>query len=330
VSEAIAYQAVIDPTKLIEIGQGAEGRVFEFLDNPGTVYKEYFTNSQNPPSLAALQRLVDLPSKWDDADREWINTRTTWPQTAVTDSGRLRGYLMNRIPAEFLYRYGLVNRPKQVICDWNFLSMRNRYQHNTRLVSEIPRPSIPQITELIIDLSKTLEVLHRREVVAGDISGRNIIWTDSLNWRTMLIDCDGFRVRGSTAANSSKQTPDWEDPQVAQLRTTRQSDIYKLGLASYRALWAATTDLPPRELSSSRIPDGAPSQIHSLICRSVAPAGRPSAEDWVQELAAVPPPAPAPAPHQSAPSRQVTLRSRQTRSRPVVVMKKHESKEPSE
>jgi serine/threonine protein kinase len=325
---AITHQSAIDITKLNEIGQGAEGRVFEFIDDPTTVYKEYFLSSQSPPNLRALQDLADLPAKWERADQAWINTRTAWPQSSVVDHGRLRGYLMKRIPDTFSFTHGLAKRPKQVLCDWNYLSMRNRYSNNTKLVSEIPQPSIPQVVELIVDLSKTLEILHRHDVVVGDISGRNIIWTNDPTWRIMLIDCDGFRVRGSTGVNFAKQTPDWEDPEVTQLRTTRQSDIYKLGLAAYRSVWAATTDRPPRGLHSARVPQGAPNQIHSLISRSISPTGRPSASDWVHELTATPP-SPG-TPYSPSPNRQAERKPQQSRNRPVIPMTKGDSKDPGD
>lgn len=315
---AITYQSAIDITKLNEIGQGAEGRVFEFVDDPSTVYKEYFLSSQHPPNLTALQHLADLPAKWERADREWISDRTAWPRAAVVDHGRLRGYLMKRIPDTYFFTHGLAKLPKQVLCDWNYLSMRNRYVDNMKLVSDIPRPSIPQIVELVFDLSQTLEILHRHDVVVGDISGRNIIWTNDPRWRAMLIDCDGFRVRGSSAVNFAKQTPDWEDPEVKQLRTTRQSDIYKLGLAAYRALWAATTDLPPEGIDAAQVPDGAPGQIHSLIGRSMSPTNRPSAGEWVKELSSCPTPStqqPSP-----APATRTASQSHRTRIRPVIAM----------
>ena len=315
----ITYQSVIDITRLNEIGQGAEGRVFEFVDDPGTVYKEYFLSSQSPPNLTALKHLSDLPAKWDRADREWISARTAWPEAAVVDHGQLRGYLMERVPNTFSFKHGLTKRPRQVLCDWNYLSMRNRYQNNKKLVSEIPRPSIPQVAELVLDLSITFEILHRRDVVLGDISGRNILWTNNPKWRIMLIDCDGFRVRGSTAINFAKQTPDWEDPEVVQSQTTHQSDIYKLGLAAYRALWAATTDRPPKRIGAIQVPDGAPGQIHSLISRSMLPTDRPSAEDWVKELITTPLPATtAPSP---SPSKQASRQPIKARSRPVIAMR---------
>ena len=220
-----------------------------------------------------------------DQERVYIESRTVWPRVAVTDRGRLRGYLMSRVPAQFFRLYGLRNRPRNVLCDWNYLSMRDRYENNPRLVSEIPKPNAAQISALIADLARTVQELHRHDVIVGDMSGQNLIWTDQPSLHVMLIDCDSFRVRGSTGVNYPKETPDWEDPVVQQGRTNQQSDIYKLGVAAYRAVWAATTRLPPSDLANRPPPAGVPASLPSLIDRSTGTGERPSATEWVQRLA---------------------------------------------
>ncbi len=281
----IEYATDIDRAALVEIGQGAEGRVFEFANDPSTVYKEFHLSSQNPPNTLALNHLINLRSAWTEEERSWIEERTVWPRTAVLDGGRLRGYLMKRIPEAYFRQHGVRVRPRKVICDWNFLSMRGRYATNANLVSTVPHPTTEQVSKLIVDLARTIEILHRHEVIVGDISGRNLIWTDRPSWQVILIDCDGFRIRGSGAVNYGKQTPDWEDPALGQNHTNQQSDIYKLGIAAFRAVWAATTDRPPAHLGDAPTPEGAPLRLNSLIHRSTSSASRPSAAEWVEELA---------------------------------------------
>jgi len=283
-----SYESTIDPAVLLELGQGAEGRVFGLANDPLMAYKEYFTVSHSPPNLEAMRRLVDLPSRWEESARRWIFNRTAWPRTAITDGERLRGYLMGRIPNEFFFTHGLVHRPRSVLCDWNYLSMRDRFRHNDRLVSDIPSPTSAEVSRLLLDLARTLAVLHRHNVIAGDLSGRNILWTNSPDWRILLIDCDGFRLRGTAAVNFSKETPDWEDPEVAGSHTSERSDVYKLGLAAYRALWAATTNLPPPGLDTRAVPAGSHPALHSLISRSTSRSDRPSADEWVATLSDFP------------------------------------------
>ena len=221
---------------------------------------------------------------------------------------------MRRVPAEFFRQHGIRNRPKTVLCDWNYLSMRDRYQNNPRLTSDIPRPNTAQILELIVDLAKFIEVLHSHNVIVGDMSGQNMIWTDQPSWHVMLIDCDSFRVRGSMGVNYPKETPDWQDPAVQNSRTNQQSDIYKLGIAAYRAVWAATVQQPPNDLGNRPPPQGVPAALPSLIARSTGARGRPSAAEWVQGLTGPSTSEPAPtAPSQTKPA---------TRKQPVVAAPK--------
>jgi len=285
VPATIEYTTGIDSNLLEQINQGGEGRIFEFVNDQATIYKEFFFSSRHPPNLRALQQLITVMESCSEKERMYIESRTVWPRVAVTDRGRLRGYLMKRVPAQFFRLYGLRNRPRNILCDWNYLSMRDRYENNPRLLSEIPKPNAAQISALIADLARTVQELHRHDVIVGDMSGQNLIWTDQPSLHVMLIDCDSFRVRGSAGVNYPKETPDWEDPVVQQGRTNQQSDIYKLGVAAYRAVWAATTHLPPRDLADRPPPVGVPAALPSLIARSTGTGDRPSAAEWVQGLA---------------------------------------------
>ena len=317
----IEYTTGIDSNLLEQINQGGEGRIFEFVNDQATIYKEFFFSSRHPPNLRALQQLITVMESCSEKERMYIESRTVWPRVAVTDRGRLRGYLMKRVPAQFFRLYGLRNRPRNILCDWNYLSMRDRYENNPRLLSEIPKPNAAQISALIADLARTVQELHRHDVIVGDMSGQNLIWTDQPSLHVMLIDCDSFRVRGSTGVNYPKETPDWEDPVVQQGRTNQQSDIYKLGVAAYRAVWAATTHLPPSDLADRQPPAGVPAALPSLIARSTGTGDRPSAAEWVQGLAEPSAAASAPAtPSQTTPlaGKQSTRASPQ---RPTIRMR---------
>jgi hypothetical protein len=153
------------------------------------------------------------------------------------------------------------------------------------------------------------------------MSGQNLIWTDQPSLHVMLIDCDSFRVRGSTGVNYPKETPDWEDPVVQQGQTNQQSDIYKLGVAAYRAVWAATTHLPPSDLADRPPPAGVPAALPSLIAQSTGTGDRPSAAEWVQGLAEPSAAAPASvAPSQVQPATRTESTS-PAPSRPTIQMR---------
>jgi hypothetical protein len=197
----------------------------------------------------------------------------------------MKGFLMPLIGQQYFKRYGIRANPKNVACEWNYLSMRSKYEGNKNIYSEVPRVTPFGAFSAVVDLCKTMEILHRHNIVIGDISGRNLLWTDAPTLRVMVIDCDSFHPEGKVGVSPPKQSPDWEDPALTTPLTTKESDLYKLALAAYRGIWAATTDRP---MAGNRpipdVPDGVPEVLRSLIERSIGASPRPSAKEWVDSL----------------------------------------------
>ena len=243
------YSDSINPSLLSELGQGAEGKVFEISNSQDLVYKEFFVVSSSPPNLVALERLVEVSMSMKSDEKKWLDERALTPKKAIVENRKLRGYLMKKIPKEFYCLHGVKARPRNTPCDWNFLSMRHTFSSNNNLVSDVPVLSTKNTLELLLDLSKTIEIFHRYDIILGDISGRNLLWSSVPKLKVLLIDCDGFRVRGSGSVNHPKQTPDWMDPTISNNMTNQSSDIYKLGLAAYRAIWCHPTNMPQKDIA---------------------------------------------------------------------------------
>jgi serine/threonine protein kinase len=218
---------------------------------------------------------------------------------------------MPRIPNEYWRTHGALHDPRKVVCEWNYLAYRKQWSSSSTIVSDVPVPADSDILKLLADLAKTMAVLHRHDIVLGDVSGRNLLWTDQPATTVFIIDCDAFRPQGHDAVNPPKESPDWGDPAVERSATTTASDVYKLGLAAYRALWSATAGRPPANLTPK---DGVPDTIIDLILRSMRLEGRPTADEWARELTMLASfsgrpvvrldrtPQPAPSPHAPAPS----------------------------
>lgn len=272
--------------QLQELGRGGEGVVYSAATLGDRVYKEFLSAAYTTPDQAALDRLIGLQSQWSPEERVWLTQRTVWPETMVLEQGRLKGFVMPSIEKRYFRRHGIRQNPKTVLCEWNYLSMRTKFQSNPNIVSEVPRVSPVDALALVHDLSKTMKLLHKYGVIVGDISGKNLLWTDSPNLQVMIIDCDSFRIAGSGGVASPKQSPDWDDPYLNGKPTSQESDVYKLALAAYRSVWAVGTDRPqPPNFTLAPKPDGVPDELASLITRSLAETGRPSAEEWESVLA---------------------------------------------
>jgi len=271
------------PSTFQELGKGGEGQVFAVASRPHSVYKQYLQTAATTPGQGALQALIDLKSTMSPSEQSWLNERAVWPETIVVDQGRMRGFLMRKIAPEYFRKQGVRLNPRNVLCEWNLLAMRDRYLRNPNIVSTVPNIEPFDALRLVIDLAKTIALLHKYRVIVGDMSGRNLLWTDSPTWRVLIIDCDSLRIDGSAGVASPKQSPDWDDPHLNGAATTQSSDIYKLGLAAFRGVWAATTDRPDHSVPL-RVPSGIPEDLASLVLASTAPSGRPVAEEWVTRL----------------------------------------------
>jgi DNA-binding helix-hairpin-helix protein with protein kinase domain len=276
--------AALGPSSAFEeLGKGGEGQVFGIPSRPNAVYKQYLQTAATAPGQAALQELIDLRATMTTEEQKWLAERTIWPEIIVVDQGRMRGFLMQKISPEYFRRQGIRSNPRTVLCEWNLLALRDRYLNNPNVVSSIPKIEPFDALRLVLDLAKTVALLHKYRVIIGDMSGRNLLWTDHPTWRVMIIDCDSLRIDGSTGVASPKQSPDWDDPHLNDAATTQSSDIYKLGLAAFRGIWAATTDRPDHSLPL-RAPNTIPNELVNLVLASTSANNRPSAEEWVSKL----------------------------------------------
>lgn len=276
--------------QLIELGRGNEGIVYRIAGDTSRVYKEYTSDCSTGPSRQALDALIHLRAGMSDADRSWLDLRAAWPQAVVDDGPRMAGFTMDPLPAGLYRRYGMRNAPKQVVCSWMYLAMQDPSRSNPLLLDEIPILTSRQLWALILDLSRLIELLHRHDIVLGDMSGGNLLWTDSPEPQAFLIDCDSFRLAGSGGVGTPKQTPDWDDPTLNGAPTNKESDIYKLGLAAFRAIAHAKTDRPTPAITSSYLEPYCHSAtaavvLAGLIGASVASSNRPTASDWVNQMA---------------------------------------------
>ena len=271
------------PSTFKELGKGGEGQVFAIPNRPDSVYKQFLQTAATAPGQGALQALIDLRTTMGADEQKWLAERTIWPEVIVVDQGRMRGFLMRKISSEYFRQQGIRISPRNVLCEWNLLAMRERYLRNPNVVSNVPNVEPFDALRLVLDLAKTVALLHKYKIIVGDMSGRNLLWTDKPTWRVLIIDCDSLRVDGSAGVASPKQSPDWDDPHLNGAATSQSSDIYKLGLAAFRGVWAATTDRPDHSVPL-RAPSGVPDELARLVLASTSASNRPTAQEWVDKL----------------------------------------------
>lgn len=278
---------VVSLGSLTSIGEGGEGEVFRCSARSGLVFKRFKDAVRPELDENGLVGTVNLLSTMSSQDRTRVESRAMWPVEIVRESGRMVGFLMPVLPDEVKCRHGRKEAMRDGLTDWNKLTLRHTWMGNPNLDSTVRKFEKSKADHrllilLLKDLAETFEILHRYDIIAGDVSGRNILWhTNGATAEALLIDCDGFRRAGSRAVTAPKQSPDWRDPELVG-ETTIQSDLYKLGLALYRAYYSDGLGYPEtghRRYNEKR------ADVLELAKRSVSPADRPTASDWVNLLA---------------------------------------------
>lgn len=274
---------------LTPLGDGGEGIVYRCSADPGMAYKEFKPVVLAEVDRASLEESIAFPGSLAPADRRVLEERTVWPAAIVTDGGRLTGFLMPLIGAEYFVSHGRRGEEVRGVNDWNKLAFRRDWLNNPNINSTSPtllddegNDDQTALLGIILQLAEVFAFMHRHDRIVGDVSGRNIIWsTDEMSkYRVRLIDCDSIRRAGSRGVTRPKNSPDWIDP-FCTTETTLESDLYKLSLAIFRGYFSAGVAGPqtrPITLDASSM------EVLSLCTRGTQQDDRPSADDWVNGL----------------------------------------------
>jgi hypothetical protein len=97
----------------------------------------------------------------------------------------------------------------------------------------MPAATVAQRLMVCRSFASVLHLLHRNDLVVGDLNGRNAVFALTTPPEVMLVDCDAVRIKGSMAVVRQLNAPDW-DPPEGQL--SQASDLYKFGLFVLRSL----------------------------------------------------------------------------------------------
>jgi hypothetical protein len=140
--------------------------------------------------------------------------------------------------------------------------------------------------QIVRDLAGTVDALHARDIVLGDISFANVLWSGGQHPRVMLLDCDGMRRQGQSSVLPQADTIDWDDPLVGQGRgPTPDQDRYKLALAILRVVTTRLDARPGVALPNLSGLGPAGPRIDGLLAQAAGPAGtRPAAAEWLSAL----------------------------------------------
>jgi hypothetical protein len=281
-----------------KIGDGGEGEVYLVTNKPSDVFKVFKDAVRSELNESGLASTIGLLELMSPADRAFIASRAAWPHTLVKDKGSFGGFLMPLLPSDYFCLHGGKGSPIEGMNDWNKLTFRKAWMNNPNLESNSPALWYPSgrdtdslnasekkkrisLLKLLKDLSQVFEILHKHNIVVGDVSGRNILWSRQNGDSVMLIDCDGCRINKTVGVTKAKQSPEWFDPHLNG-PTNIESDLYKLAIAIYRGYFSDSLGKP--EHNSVSLVSNADREIQRLSLRGVGQSARPTASEWVNAL----------------------------------------------
>jgi hypothetical protein len=260
--------------------KGGCGRLYRTTD-PAFVYKEY-VRADKAPDLRQLERLVTI-------GRELLLTQgrtvgrfkessINWPIDLVRETGGgAAGVVLPSIPAS-CFDDGDVRGLEAMI-----LARANPPKAQVRIA-------------LLLRMAEILDYLNQRDLVHGDISGKNLVWSLDPEPFVYLIDCDGLLPREPPPV-VGVATPGWTDPRLVERRIAAHdhlSDWYALALALYRGLMLTPGNLQrnahgewPRPAKVEEVPDlTLRSMLAAALEHPLKAEMRPAPGAWVSALAA--------------------------------------------
>lgn len=259
---------------LTKLGDGGQGNVHRAALLPGTLYKAYHSPTQL--NVAELKRLIRLVHHDPIAEgtREHILASTAWPNGVVLENGTHTGLTMPEAPARFSVMIQGGTRLREL----QFLIFEKK-----AMWADLQLPDADQRRELLIGYARLFKALHSLDIIIGDVSPRNLLWSIDPYPAVYALDCDGCRINGHPAPMPQAQTPDWADPDQEVGVATFATDRFKLALLIIRVL-LVEPKVTPRDVAldpirRARLGD----RIADLAVR-VADGERCLAEEWLNAL----------------------------------------------
>jgi len=236
-SDAVTVRPVprIDISSLnlgADLGSGDQGKVTAvntlLVSGQPAALKTYSPGAVAALDTDALETIVGFPRQLGPDDIRWLQDNTAWPSIVVEDSGVTCGFLMRTVPLAYYFDFQTRTRgTRRVLADMAFLLNADAYVASAGMsVSERDR------LMLLKSLAAALARLHALDVVVGDLTPKNLLFSLSPEPGCFLIDCDAMLVRGETVL-PQMQTPDWEVPSGEPIATV-SADAYKFALVAIR------------------------------------------------------------------------------------------------
>jgi DNA-binding helix-hairpin-helix protein with protein kinase domain len=258
------------------LGRGGQGQVVEVL-GPGEALVAKWYLPTVVLDAAALTRLVAWRRSLAPSTRAAVDAVACWPRAVLLREGRARGVLLPRVPPAFTFE---TRHPAGTAAP-----VLRELQHLIARPALLSRRGIPEVGPLprlrvLTRLVSAVALLHGHDIVLGDLSVKNMVWSAAGDARVWLLDCDALRLTGTDPAVSQSNSPGWDDPSFPGTQN-QQSDRYKLALAVLRVLARDFHTRDPERAAAALSRDFLPILRAGL---SRDPDARPPVAAWLRPL----------------------------------------------
>jgi eukaryotic-like serine/threonine-protein kinase len=264
--------------KLADGGQGTIYKTSAHITDIGpAVYKEYLPHRLDTISEIQLQRFVEFFQSFSRAEARTLLSTAAWPVQTVRALGRTTGFLMPMIPGRFLVsirqRSGVLQEAR---AEFQLLLNKDHWLRERGLML-----SASSHYRLLLEVVNKLQYLHHLQIVVGDFSPTNLLFSLGNQPSCYFVDCDAMSLNGGSVL-PQEETPGWDLPKATkEPRATIASDTYKFGLLALRLLTGEQYLRNPVSLDSS-----VPRNVRKLVGQSLMnqPASRPQLAEWGEVL----------------------------------------------
>lgn len=205
------------------IARGGEGAIYLVPSYQRAVVKIYHPDILNKRQMQ-LKNKIDLMSQHKQFESLKTNGNLTWPLFSVTDNnGNWLGYAMRKIENG----KGL-----------------NLLGHAKAYIKHFPNLTRSDVVDYLLDLTKTIKLLHAKKVMIGDYNPTNFLcFTNKVNDKKVaFIDCDSWQIEVDNqkfycpVSVPDMLPPELMNKQLENYPRTEQSELFSFAILLFKIL----------------------------------------------------------------------------------------------
>lgn len=191
------------------IAAGGQGTVYEDKRDPHERVVKFYRESPTAAQIEWRRHLSDIERWMRPSDADDLRRLTAWPiEFASTNAGIAA--VLPRAPEAF---FGVLKTTTEESLKPRELSylVKPEFFDGAFIRSTAPRVSDDQLLEIAIALCCVVRALHANDLVYGDFSFKNILWSHDPERPLFMLDCDSVLSSQLARSNHSRaQSRDWE------------------------------------------------------------------------------------------------------------------------